>query len=32
VNTVFLVQEFYDERDAEDVVWDLNGRDLLGER
>ncbi|CAB3977308.1 serine arginine-rich splicing factor 5-like [Paramuricea clavata] len=24
--------EFYDERDAEDVVWDLNGRDLLGER
>ncbi|XP_028412613.1 serine/arginine-rich splicing factor 5-like [Dendronephthya gigantea] len=24
--------EFYDERDAEDVVWELNGRDLLGER
>ena len=32
LNNCFPFQEFFDERDADDVVWELNGRDLKGER
>jgi len=27
-----LLQEFYDSKDADDCVYDLNGKEILGER
>ena len=29
---ILSLQEFEDRRDAEDAIYDLNGKDLLGER
>ena len=29
---MILFQEFDDERDAEDAVYELNGKELMGER
>lgn len=29
---IFMLQEFDDTRDADDAVYDLNGKELLGDR